>query len=115
MVTWLHELTLDRDTGKSDLNGIAKSIGAIPPETWLRPAQRAALYRAAGMIDGIQLVDGAKDARGRTGTGIAWDRNGAGKPLVAWVFDAKTRQLLGTPEMSLVTPPTIVDRIGVSG
>ncbi|MEV4343608.1 CU044_5270 family protein [Actinoplanes sp. NPDC049596] len=111
LITWLTKRSLDKN-GKRNVNGVAKDMWSLSDGYWLRPAQRAALYRAAGMIDGISLVPNSKDSTGRTGTGVAWTSPGESEPQVMWIFDATTHVLLGSPLSSLVTPPLIVDEPG---
>jgi hypothetical protein len=53
---------------------------------------RAAILRAAALIPGIELVDGARDVAGRRGVGVAFDGTGARSVLI---FDPKTYELLG--------------------
>ncbi|SNY63959.1 CU044_5270 family protein [Paractinoplanes atraurantiacus] len=96
----------------SNVNGVAKDLWSLADGYWLRPAQRAALYRAVGMVDGISLVPSAEDAAGRVGTGVAWVSPGRSVPEVMWIFDAETHLLLGSPATSVVTQPRIVDEVG---
>lgn len=44
--------------------------------TPISPAQRAALYRVMADIPGVELLGTVKDTRGRSGTGVALERDG---------------------------------------
>jgi hypothetical protein len=89
-------------------NSTAKDIWYLASNHYLRPAQRAALYRAAAEVPGLKVVDGATDAAGRKGTGIAWTY--AGGPEMMWIFDPKTHTFLGTPTETSTF--AIVDKVG---
>jgi hypothetical protein len=111
LITWVERRNPD-ENGGVNVNGVGKELLQLVNGHWLRPAQRAALYRAVGTIDGISLVPNAKDGAGRTGTGVAWATPGSAEPEVMWVFDTETHAFLGGPNYSIVTPLTIVDRVG---
>ena len=98
----------DQETQDIRSNSTAKDIWDLSSNHYLRSAQRAALYRAAAEVPGLKVVRGAKDAAGRTGTGIAWTY--AGGPEMIWIFDAKTHQYLGTPTETSTS--AIVDKVG---
>ncbi|MEU4156163.1 CU044_5270 family protein [Actinoplanes sp. NPDC026670] len=109
MVTWLRK-TARADFGSDSLDAVTKFLGTASTRYWMRPAQRAALYRAIGLIDGVSLVEGVKDSRGREGVGVAWVPTGQTEQHVVWVFDPKTFRMLGTPESS-IDEIALVDRI----
>ena len=113
MAVWLKDF-VRAESGEENIDGLGKYIGAFSWEFWMRPGQRAALYRAIGMIDGIRLVEDVKDARGRDGVGVAWASPGQAEERVLWVFDPETHRLLGTAEMS-IDKIALVDRIGQTG
>jgi hypothetical protein len=54
-------------------------------------AQRAALYRVLAKVPGVELLGTVKDERGRSGTGIALERDGVRMDLL---FDPETALLL---------------------
>ncbi|WAL64622.1 CU044_5270 family protein [Amycolatopsis cynarae] len=58
------------------------------------PGVRANLYRVAAMIPGVEVVDNATDALGRSGVGVAHTENSAGDKVVL-IFDRNTYQVLG--------------------
>jgi hypothetical protein len=89
-------------------NSMAKDMWYLSSGHYLRSAQRAALYRAAAEVPGLKVVNGAKDAAGRKGTGIAWTY--AGGPEMMWIFDSKTHKYLGTPNETSTS--AIVDKVG---
>ena len=96
-----------RDTAESTTNSTAKDIWDLAAAHHLRPAQRAALYRTAGTIPGLRVVDGATDAIGRRGTGVAWSFGGGS---MMWVFDPRTYAYLGTPDET--SRSALVDAVG---
>ncbi|MCX2922850.1 hypothetical protein [Streptomyces sp. NEAU-W12] len=57
-----------------------------PPET------SAALYRAAVLIPGVDVVPEAVDAAGRHGVAVSRTHDGE---RTEWIFDRSTAQLLG--------------------
>ncbi|WP_328464137.1 CU044_5270 family protein [Actinoplanes sp. NBC_00393] len=113
MAAWLKAF-VRAEAGEENLDGIGKYIGAFSWEFWMRPGQRAALYRAIGMFDGIRLVEDVRDGRGRDGVGVAWASPGTDDERVLWVFDPRTHRLLGTTETS-IEKIAVVDRIGQTG
>jgi hypothetical protein len=58
---------------------------------YLRPATRAALFRAAARLPGVTVIRDATDAEGRHGLGIAWTFYGHAS---LFVFDPQTFTLL---------------------
>ena len=109
MARYLNERNahLDDDPAQNKTNGIAKDMWQLATSRYLRPAQRAALYKAAAKIPGITVVDGAVDATGRRGTGVSWR---FGKETVMWIFDPVSYAYLGTATDTTVQ--AIVDRVG---
>jgi hypothetical protein len=69
------------------------AIGEIAQAVPLPPATAAALYRAAALIPGVALVHDIKDAAGRHGFGIAYERVKGGRDV--WIFDRSTYAYLG--------------------
>ncbi len=71
-----------------------KAAGELLRETYLPPAQRAALYRAIMKIPGVTLVAHAEDAAGRQGigVGITDGQQGVQDQLI---FDADSYRYLG--------------------
>ncbi|MFE9687715.1 CU044_5270 family protein [Streptomyces sp. NPDC006285] len=60
--------------------------GVTPPET------SAALYRAAALIPGVDVVSDAVDAAGRHGVAVTRTHDGE---RTEWIFDKSTARLLG--------------------
>ncbi|MFD8118280.1 CU044_5270 family protein [Streptomyces microflavus] len=60
--------------------------GGTPPDT------TAALYRAAALIPGVEIVPDAVDAAGRHGVAVAKTHDGE---RIEWIFDERTVRLLG--------------------
>ena len=88
-------------------NSMAKEIWELTAAHHLRPAQRAALYRLAGELPGLRVVEGVTDAAGRPGTAVQWAYFGT---ETMWVFDARTHRYLGTGSQTSTTK--IVRRVG---
>lgn len=93
--------------GTGSTNVIGKKGLGIAGQSWLRPASRAALYEALTDVPGLEVVQDARDAAGRSGIGITWT-NGA---RMTMVFDRTTYRFLGTP-FDAVVAQAIVDRAG---
>ncbi|MFF5228566.1 CU044_5270 family protein [Dactylosporangium sp. NPDC000521] len=68
------------------------AIGDVLHESLVPPQIRAALYRAAAKIPGVEVVRGVTDAAGRPGIAVAHtDRNWRHE----WIFDERTFDYLG--------------------
>ncbi|MEU4420649.1 CU044_5270 family protein [Actinoplanes sp. NPDC024001] len=105
LAAWLKKRNVSVD-GTVNVSAVGKEIGELAGGYWLRPAQRAALYRVAAKIEGIKLAPNTRTDDGRVGTGLAWAHPGEGEAKVMLIFDPKTYQLLDD------RLPVIVDRIG---
>jgi hypothetical protein len=73
-------------------------IGDFLRETDAPPSVRATLYRAAGLIPGIQLLGAVRDHDGRPGLGIAYPSQGpyaSNGSTSELIFDPQTGELLG--------------------
>ncbi len=75
--------------------------------TYLRPAQRAALFRAATTIPGLSTIR-TTDGRGRDAIGITWSHGGM-RDLVV-VFDPHSYEYLDSPD--IIDAVRVVDRVG---
>jgi hypothetical protein len=106
MLAYLNR-TANHENQQTLTNSMAKDIWDLSSGHYLRPAQRAALFRAAATVDGLQVIDGVTDAAGRVGTGVSWKYFGSG---MTWIFDSKTHLYLGTPEETSRT--AIVKQVG---
>ncbi len=74
--------------------------GGAPPEL------RAALFRVAAGIDGIELVGEVTDRVGRPGIAVALEYEGNGLVFREWmIFDPETASLLGTEKLLLTATP----------
>jgi hypothetical protein len=58
-------------------NDIAKGIFYLMGTTYLLPGQRAALFELMAQTPGFKVVQGVRDAIGRTGVGVEWPFMGA--------------------------------------
>ncbi|MFI5533538.1 CU044_5270 family protein [Kitasatospora sp. NPDC051853] len=67
-------------------------IGDLLREQIAPPEVTAALYRAAGLIEGVQLIDDVADARGRHGVAVGLTVQDV---RLEWVFDRGTSEFLG--------------------
>jgi hypothetical protein len=74
-------------------NDLGKGVMVLLEQTYLRPAQRAALYELMATTPGFRTVPGVRDATGRAGVGIEWTYEG-GK--AADIFDPRTFAYLGS-------------------
>ncbi|MER6827059.1 CU044_5270 family protein [Streptosporangium sp. NPDC000563] len=70
------------------------SVGSMITQAYLPSAQRAALFRAAGTIPGVETVDEAEDAAGRRGVAVAMV-NRLGGVRHEYIFDPVTYLYLG--------------------
>ncbi|GAA3445200.1 CU044_5270 family protein [Planomonospora venezuelensis] len=68
-------------------------VGDLLRENYLPAAQRAALFKAAATIPGVNAVEDAEDAAGRKGIGVG--RVNLGGVREDLVFDPETYELLG--------------------
>ncbi|MEU8382744.1 CU044_5270 family protein [Streptosporangium sp. NPDC048865] len=82
------------DRGGDSKDGAAfTAAGDMLRETYMPPAQRAALFKAVGTIPGVDVTERAEDAAGRRGIGVG--RVGLDGVRQDLIFDAKTYELLG--------------------
>ncbi|MEU4533324.1 CU044_5270 family protein [Streptosporangium sp. NPDC023825] len=87
-----HLYTGDRG-GSSKDEAAFTAAGDMLRETYMPPAQRAALFKAVGTIPGVDVTERAEDAAGRQGIGVG--RIGLDGVREDLIFDAKTYELLG--------------------
>jgi hypothetical protein len=80
------------DGGPRDPGEDFKRVGDFLRETDARPALRAALYRVAALIPGVQLLGSVRDHSGRRGLGVAFTSHGVRDELI---FNPRTAALLG--------------------
>jgi hypothetical protein len=90
------------------LNSTGKDMAFLLGQNYLRPQSRAALFAAAGKIDGLTVDPHAKDAAGRPGIKISWNKKGYSG---GFIIDAKTHAYLGDQSTALITM-SIVDKAG---
>jgi hypothetical protein len=69
-----------------------RHVGDFLRETDAPPALRAALYRVAALIPGVQLLGIVRDHSGRRGLGVAFTSHGVRNELI---FNPRTAALLG--------------------
>jgi hypothetical protein len=80
------------DGGPRDPGEDFKRVGDFLRETDAPPALRAALYRVAALIPGVQLLGIVRDHSGRRGLGVAFTTHGFRNELI---FNPRTAALLG--------------------
>jgi hypothetical protein len=85
-------------------------VGDLLPDTDAPPAVRAALFKVAAEIPGVQLLGPTRDHLGRAGVALAYpeapaDRTLGTKGLYELIFDPKTSALLGD-ETIVINPTT---------
>jgi hypothetical protein len=85
---------------KSGYAPIFGAVGFLLGESFARPELRAALYRVASELPGVQLLGTVTDPLGRKGIGVAYTDATHGERLEL-IFDPKTSTLLG--ERNVVT------------
>ncbi|MEV6419392.1 CU044_5270 family protein [Streptomyces sp. NPDC051662] len=93
---------IEKDTeGQGPAHGQAvfEAIAEMLPQSTLRPELNAALYRATARIPGVVVRQGAIDAAGRYGIGLAFHTDGDD---VVWVFDKDRLTYLGTNKVALL-------------
>ncbi len=73
-------------------NDLGKEIDSLLSDTYLLPAQRAALFRYMARTPGYFVVRHAADAIGRPGVGIAWRYQGSETMII---FDPRDYAYLG--------------------
>ena len=78
---------------KSGYAPVFAHVGSLLGEAAAPPALRAALYRVASELPGVQLLGTVTDPVGRTGTGVAYTDPTHGQRLEL-IFDPKTSTLL---------------------
>ncbi|WP_415951273.1 CU044_5270 family protein [Streptomyces sp. KLOTTS4A1] len=91
MLDWLHKAS---EGGKSEDQNTFVLVGDLVRESLVPPKVAAALYRAAGKIDGVTLVPNATDAIGRKGVAVGRVDEESGV-RDEWIFDAETYEYLG--------------------
>jgi hypothetical protein len=85
-------------------NDLGKALLVLMGQTYLRPAQQAALYQLMAHTPGFTVVPRMLDATGRPGVGILWHYQGA---KAAIIFDRATYAFLGVrtwPEAGYTGP-----------
>ncbi len=78
-------------------------VGDLLRETVAAPRLRAALYRVAAGLGGVQLVGAVTDRAGRTGTAVSMtnDQSSRGLERRVLIFDPGTAALLGEEDVLL--------------
>jgi hypothetical protein len=79
--------------GAERVNDLGKSVAGLMADAYLRPAQRAGLFRLMAATPGFRVVYGVLDAIGRSGTAIEW--NFAGQASNAIIFNPRTYAFMG--------------------
>ncbi|MEU9298735.1 CU044_5270 family protein [Streptomyces sp. NPDC048266] len=77
-------------------------IGDLLREQLAPPKVSAALYKAAGRIPGVTIVDNAVDAAGRHGIAVARVHDGE---RTEWIFDKTTMEFLGERSVMIKDTP----------
>lgn len=88
----LYRERAERGPGSSREGAAFTAIGDILRDSLASPRRSAALYRAAALIPGVEVVHGVTDAAGRRGTAIAHTEQSRRKE---WIFDENTFAYLG--------------------
>jgi hypothetical protein len=96
-------------------SGLVRSIGELLTAPDVSPAQKAALFRVAAGLGGMNVTPAVTDPAGRPATLLSIETEGA---LHEWWFDPSSEQLLAmrdTPGTGSAGAPTIVEAAGVTG
>jgi len=102
--------------GATDYNRFT-IVGDLVRETVGTPQLRAALYRVAAGLGGVELIGSATDRAGRTGTAVAMTGNpsGVGLERHTLIFDPDTSMLLAEETVLIetvdwldATPPIVI-------
>ncbi|MFI6282026.1 CU044_5270 family protein [Streptomyces sp. NPDC050988] len=112
MYRWLYGLDPgEKPSGKRSADEAAfVKAGELLTGSLLPPKTAAALYRAVSKIPGLIVLEGARDAAGRTGVAVAMDGVGAigfgqgGEPRSELIFDEKTLAYMGLSTVNLSAP-----------
>ncbi|MBB5938024.1 CU044_5270 family protein [Streptomyces zagrosensis] len=99
MYEWLRKTAIEGDAEDTE-QGMFVLVGDLINESLVPSDVSAALFRAAGRIPGVVVVDEAVDAAGRTGVAVARvdDNNDIRDE---WIFDRTTQQYLGARSVLL--------------
>ncbi|MCT2589420.1 CU044_5270 family protein [Streptomyces sp. N2-109] len=89
MLEWLHKVS---EGGQSEDQATFVLVGDLARESLLPPQVAATLFRAAGRIPGVRVVQDTVDAAGRHGIAVALESEGERTELI---FDRKTKEFLG--------------------
>ncbi|QQM42649.1 CU044_5270 family protein [Streptomyces liliifuscus] len=112
MHRWLYGLDPgEKPSGKrsADEAAFVKASGLLTGSL-LPPKTAAAFYRAVAKIPGLIVLEGARDAAGRTGVAVAMDGVSAigfgqgGEPRSELIFDQKTLAYMGQSTVNLSAP-----------
>jgi hypothetical protein len=63
-------------------NNIGKAVEQLMGQSYLLPAQKAALYELMAQTPGFTMVRGVRDAIGRTGVGVEWTYQGGKNAII---------------------------------
>jgi hypothetical protein len=89
------EAAHENQNSHGDAHEMFTIVGDVLREAPVPPALRAALYRVAARIPGVELIDHARDTAGRSGVAVALGEPGERSELI---FDSRTAVLLGERE-----------------
>jgi hypothetical protein len=98
LFAYLDKVQIAVDTAAPDMptawlaNDLGKAVFFLMQQTYLRPAQRAALFELVARTPDFTVVRNVRDAIGRVGVGVEWTYEG-GKGAV--IFDPGTYAYLG--------------------
>lgn len=117
MLAFLKQVDIFHGDPRKDAGTIVNLAFYVLAETYLTPAQQAAVFRTLAGLPHLHLVKGATDALGRTGIGIANSAHGE-----SWttIFDPRTFRPMGAvysnrvqaQRWAVAVPATVVDRAG---
>ena len=100
-------------SGRADASRMLTMVGELLSQGNASPELRAALYRVAAGIDGVELVGAVTDPEGREGMAVAVSSDDQGAPIrTTMIFDPTTSQLLAIETVLLARVPWIDEEPG---
>jgi hypothetical protein len=108
-VAGMRQYLTDLPGGNDKVNSLGKNIHWVVAENYVNPAALAALFDAVAGMDGLTVVQDARDGADRPGVGVRWTHGGH---AITMVFDEETHVFLGMSEWEAVVRQAVVDTAG---
>jgi hypothetical protein len=104
----MREYLMNMPGSKDRTNSLAKNILFLVGENYVSPASLAALFETVAQLDGLTIVEHAKDGAGRPGVGVSWTYTNT----ITMVFDRDTHAFLGIADADAIVQQAVVDAAG---